>query len=77
MNFLERAEQMGWDMQDARSLAYSDLPTGALLGEVTIVDCITESNSPWFYGPYGYMLDGAVPYEDPIPYRGRLGFFEV
>ena len=68
---------MGWDMQDARSLAYSDLPTGALLGEVTIVDCITESNSPWFYGPYGYMLDGAVPYEDPIPYRGRLGFFEV
>ena len=29
---------------------------GAILGEVTITGCVTESESPWFEGPYGFTL---------------------
>jgi len=58
-------------------LSYSTLlPRGALIGEVDLVECVTESKSPWFVGPYGFVLANPVPYEKPIPCRGRLGFFE-
>ena len=50
---------------------------GAIVGEVTIVDCVEWSDSPWFEGPYGYVLAHPVAYREPIPYRGQLGFFEV
>jgi len=54
-------------------------PLGSIVGEVTIVDCITHSDNDrdWFTGPYGFILADPESYEKPIPYRGRLGFFEV
>jgi hypothetical protein len=48
-----------------------------LIGEVDIVDCVTKSDSPWFFGPYGFVLANAVEYKKPIPYRGRLKLFDV
>ena len=50
---------------------------GALIGEVDIIDCVTESKSPWFVGRYGFTLTNPKLYDKPIPYRGQLGFFEV
>ncbi len=50
---------------------------GAIIGEVDIIDCVTESKSPWFIGRYGFVLANPVLYDKPIPYRGQLGFFEV
>lgn len=50
---------------------------GALVGEVDIVDCVTQSKSPWFEGPYGFVLANPMAYETPIPHKGKLGFFEV
>jgi len=51
---------------------------GAIIGEVDIVDCVRNHISPWFTGPYGYVLENPIFYEDGIhPYKGRLGFFEV
>ena len=50
---------------------------GAILGEVTIVDCVETSDSPWFEGPYGFVLRDPVAYAEAHPWRGRLGFFEV
>ena len=50
---------------------------GAIVGEVTITDCVDISSSQWFCGPYGFLLSSPVAYKDPIPYRGQLGFFEV
>ena len=49
----------------------------AIVGEVTITDCVDISSSPWFCGPYGFLLSSPVAYKDPIPYRGQLGLFEV
>jgi len=50
---------------------------GAIIGEVDIVDCVTESDSPWFVCKYGFVLANPVLYETPIPYPGQLRFFEV
>ena len=58
--------------------SYSNLlPKGAIIGEVDIVDCVTKSKSPWFVGKYGFVLSNPVPYAKPIPYRGKLRFFET
>ena len=49
---------------------------GAILGEVTITGCVTQSDSLWFEGPYGFTLKDPVAYDEPIPFRGKLGFFD-
>jgi hypothetical protein len=50
--------------------------TGGIVGAVTIVDCVTVSDSLWFEGPYGWVLSGAtqLPF---VPYKGTLSFFDV
>ena len=50
---------------------------GALVGEVDIIDCLTQRDSLWFIGPYGILLAKPLVYSQPIPSRGRLGFFET
>ena len=53
-----------------------ELARGGILGSVEIVDCVSESSSPWFFGPYGFVLRNPAPLPF-APLRGRLGFFEV
>ena len=50
------------------------LPRGGIVGMARIVDCVTEMDSPWFFGKFGFVLRDAfsVPM---IPCRGQLGFF--
>lgn len=48
---------------------------GAIIGTANIVDCITESESPWFFGKYGFVLENIKSIE-PIPCKGALGLFE-
>ena len=73
----------GWFPQlalevEARGIALPDQPSlGALVGEVDIIDCVSQWDSPWFIGPYGFLLAKPLVYFQPIPYRGRLGFFET
>ena len=35
---------------------------GAIVGEVTITDCVDALSSPWFCGPYGFLLTSPVAY---------------
>ena len=51
------------------------LTFGAIIGEVNIIDCVTESSSPWFTGKYGFLLSNPVLYDRSIPCRGKLNFF--
>lgn len=51
-----------------------DLPRGGIVGMARIVDCVTEMDSPWFFGKYGFVLQDAFPVP-LIPCRGMLGFF--
>lgn len=49
---------------------------GGIVGEATLVNCVTSSTSRWFKGNYGFVLSNATP--RPFqPLRGQLGLFEV
>lgn len=61
------------DMDDERDAA---LPRGGVVGIARIVDCVTEMDSPWFFGRYGFVLRDATPLP-LIPCRGQLGFFSL
>lgn len=54
-----------------------DYHLGMIVGMVDLVDCVTEHESPWFFGTYGFVLANARPFEKPVPYRGSLGLFNV
>lgn len=47
---------------------------GGIVGVAEVVDCVEQSDSAWFFGPYGFALRNAraVPF---IPVKGALGFF--
>ena len=64
------------ELLDRTVPAPGDFPTG-LIGELDIVGMVTESDSPWFFGKYGYLTAMAKEYVKPIPYRGQPGLFEV
>ena len=49
---------------------------GGIVGEATIVDCMTASDDEWFVGPYGIVLADARPLPF-VPCRGALGFFKL
>ena len=47
---------------------------GGIVGQANLVDCVTESSSEWFDGPYGFVLEDAQPLPFK-PCKGRLGIF--
>lgn len=51
-----------------------ELHTGGIVGIATITDCVMESDSPWFGGRYGYVLQDARPLPF-VPMKGQLGIF--
>src|SRR5262245_36031573 len=65
------------------------LPRGALLGTVELLRCtplddldpdaLDDAERAFDPGPgcWAWELAGARPLAEPVPYRGRLGFFEV
>lgn len=61
------------DMTDPDDAA---LPRGGVVGVARIVDCVTEMDSQWFYGKFGFVLRDAVPVP-LIPCKGALGFFAL
>jgi hypothetical protein len=57
-------------------LHFDQLPRGGIVGAVELVDVVTQSTSPWFEGPLGFVLRDARA----LPFRtlpGRLAFFAV
>jgi hypothetical protein len=49
---------------------------GGIVGVATIVDCVSDSESKWFNGPYGFVLADAKPLPF-MPCKGALSFFDV
>jgi hypothetical protein len=55
---------------------FEDLERGGFVGSVEIVDCVTRSSSPWFFGRYGFVLANPKPLPF-VPYKGQLSLFSV
>lgn len=51
--------------------------TGAILGMAVLTDCVDRHPSPFFHGPWGFLLRDPVDFSTPIPAAGRLGIFRV
>jgi len=56
----------GWKLMDR----------GGIVGVAEIVDCVRESDSPWFVGDWGFALRNVQPLEF-LPCKGALGFFHL
>lgn len=55
---------------------FASLERGGIVGQFEIVDVVQSSVSPWFFGPYGFVIENAKP----APFRqmtGKLGLFET
>lgn len=53
-----------------------ELPRGGIVGRARLVDCVRAHPSPWFFGPYGFVLTDV----EPLPFspcKGALGFFDA
>lgn len=52
------------------------LERGGIVGKATIYKCVTAYDSPWFFGPQGFLLrnTSVLPF---VPFKGALGFFDV
>ncbi|MEM7471793.1 MAG: hypothetical protein AAF340_10615 [Pseudomonadota bacterium] len=75
-----KQEEYRWAAWKLRQIGVScpmpaDLPRRAIIGMVDVVDIITESDSPWFGGPCGLVLENPRAVT-PIPAAGALGYFE-
>jgi len=47
---------------------------GGIVGIINITDCVQQMNSPWFFGPFGWVVTGARKLAF-IPCKGQLGFW--
>jgi hypothetical protein len=68
--------QAAWVSETHGILVPERLELGGIVGGCEIVGCVIASDSPWFSGPYGFVLrhQTSIPF---VPLRGRLGFFRV
>jgi len=51
-----------------------DLMCGGVVGDSTLVDCVREHSSPWFFGPIGLVLANRRPLSF-VPIAGQLGLY--
>jgi ASCH domain len=53
-----------------------NLPVGGIVGIVDLVDVVTRHPSPFFSGPYGFVLANARPVP-LIPMNGQLNIWDA
>jgi len=61
--------------QDVHPPLRHQIDRGGIIGTAEIVDCVEQSDSPWFFGRFGFVLRNPRPV-DFIPVNGALGFFD-
>lgn len=67
-------EWVKFTFPDIKMPIIEDFHRGGLVGKVRLIECYSYYNSPWFSGPYGFVLADATTHRfKPCP--GKLGFF--
>lgn len=54
---------------------FDELERGGIVGVARITGCVSNSESPWFFGRYGFQIADVRPVPF-IPVKGALGFFD-
>lgn len=68
--------ELSMAMLDVRCPPAGGMLRGGIVGSVEIVDCVRWCDSPWFGGPWGFVLRDPRP----LPFyscRGALRFFDA
>ena len=52
-----------------------ELERGCTVAIADLVDCVSQHDSPWFEGPYGWVLENVRPLP-AFPLKGRLGVYD-
>jgi len=55
---------------------FHSLTRGAIIATANLTDCVTEHESMWFFGPYGFVLDDVIPIK-PFFRNGALGIWRL
>ena len=64
------------EAEDRDLIRAKQMPLGGIVGAARITDCVSEMDSNWFCGKFGFVLSDA--FELPlIECRGKLGFFAL
>lgn len=58
-------------------LAGKNRPRGAVVATAILADVVTEGDSPWFAGPYGWLLREVKTLETAVPCRGAQGLWKL
>jgi len=53
------------------------VPQGAIVAVVSVVDCVEQSDDPWFSGPFGWVLGDVVKLRHPVPAKGAQGLWRI
>lgn len=53
---------------------FDHMERGGIVGQADIMRCVTDSESEWFGGPFGFVIKNAKPLPF-LPCKGALGFF--
>ena len=69
-------ENFQYDPEMAATMEKAKGTMGGIIGSVSMIDCVTEHDSPWFAGPYGFVFlrPKSMGFK-PLP--GKLSFFDV
>ena len=76
MALLSEARQ-NWLYHQAHTISVKDWIIPGIVAVAKLEVAVTKSDSPWFFGPYGWVLSDVTPLETPIPHRGAQGFWPV
>lgn len=50
---------------------------GAVIAVARLKAVVKQSPSPWFFGPFGWVLSDVVALPVPVPCRGALGLWQL
>jgi hypothetical protein len=75
-NFIEFIAKTDAYIPFVQECSLEELPLGGIVGIATLVDVVTESSDPWFFGEYGFCLENARPLPF-TPCKGALNFWNV
>jgi len=72
--FVPRRKDLPWP--ESMPEFVQDFERGGIVGIMTITDCVYESDSPWFFGRYGFTVKDARPLPF-VPCKGMYNFWKV
>ena len=70
------ADETGTAVSLLRNAYRQQAARGAIIGAVTVTDCVSEHPSRWFAGPHALVLERPQRAWQPVHCRGQLGLWQ-